>query len=511
MSESAALRRAVSATLLPGFVGTTLPDWVSTRLRDGLGGVCIFGTNIVSTAQLRELTDSIYAANPRAIIAIDEEGGDVTRLHYASGSPLPGNAILGRIDDLEYTESIGRRIGWELRRTGFNLNFAPDADINSNPNNPVIGVRSFGSAPDNVSSQVAAWTRGLQSTAVAACAKHFPGHGDTSEDSHLALPVVDRNLDELRDRELLPFAAAIAAGTKTIMSSHIMLPQLDPERPATLSRPILQDLLRGELGFDGVIVSDALDMAGASGTIGIPEAAVRALDAGCDLLCIGSGTTPTEFDGIEEFIRLAITEGRLATARVEDAAARVLGLADELESERSQTPIPEIEIDPIDTDSSRAQTAFEVQPVAVELLAKRTGGFQLVSLDTAINNAIGQVPWGLAAELAANPSRYEGTDLVARRPISVTTASGVDIAADPGAVIVVVGRDIHRHPDARAAVDQIRAGHPAVVVVDMGWPADDRNYADIATFGASRLAGRALAEFLTGAALTGAVLTGRSA
>ena len=498
MSETVALRRAVSATLLPGFVGTTLPEWVSTRLRDGLGGVCIFGMNIVSLEQLRELTESIYAANPRAIIAIDEEGGDVTRLHYASGSPLPGNAILGRIDDLDYTESIGRRIGWELRRTGFNLNFAPDADINSNPNNPVIGVRSFGSAPQDVSAQVAAWTRGLQSTAVAACAKHFPGHGDTTEDSHLTLPVVDRSLAELRERELVPFAAAIAAGTKSIMSSHIMLPQLDPDRPATLSRVILRDLLRGELSFDGVIVSDALDMTGASGTIGIPEAAVRALDAGCDLLCIGSRNTAEELDEITAAVELALSEGRLETARVEDAAARVLRLADELASERGQTPIPAIGIDPIDADVARALATFETQPATVELLANRTGEFQLVSLDTAINNAIGQVPWGFAAELAANPGRYDGTGLTANPPISVTTASGERLAIDPGTVVVVVGRDIHRHPEARAAVDRIRAEHPTVVVVDMGWPADDRTYADIATFGASRLAGRALAALLTG-------------
>jgi beta-N-acetylhexosaminidase len=498
MSESAVQRRAVFATLLPGFVGTTLPEWVSTRLREGLGGVCIFGTNIVSAAQLQELTDSIYAANPRAIIAIDEEGGDVTRLHYATGSPLPGNAILGRINDLGYTESIGERIGWELRRTGFNLNFAPDADINSNPNNPVIGVRSFGSAPREVSAQVAAWTRGLQSTAVAACAKHFPGHGDTTEDSHLTLPVVDRSIGELRDRELVPFAAAIAAGTRAIMSSHIMLPQLDSERPATLSRAILQGLLRGELGFEGLIVSDALDMTGASGAIGIPEAAVRALDAGCDLLCIGSETTPKEFDEIAVAIQLAIAGDRLASTRVEDAAARVLGLAEELESERGKTPIPQVELDPIDVDAARAVTAFDVQSAAAEVLAKRTGGFQVVSLEAEINKAIGRVPWGLEAELAANPERYDGTTLTAGPPMSVTTASDAEFAVDAETVVVVVGRDIHRHPDARAAVDRIRTQHPAVVVVDMGWPADDRTYADIATFGASRLAGRALATFLTG-------------
>ncbi len=230
------LRRQVAATLLPGFVGTTLPEWLAERLRDGLGGVCIFGPNIVSRAQLRALTDSIYEANPNAIVAIDEEGGDVTRLYYDTGSPYPGNAVLGRLGDLSYTEFVGRLVGWELRLAGCNLNFAPDVDINSNADNPVIGVRSFGSTPEVVAEHSAAWTRGLQSAGIAVSAKHFPGHGDTAQDSHLALPVVDLTLDELRERELKPFAAVIAAGARTIMTSHILLPQIDPEQPCNAER-----------------------------------------------------------------------------------------------------------------------------------------------------------------------------------------------------------------------------------------------------------------------------------
>jgi beta-N-acetylhexosaminidase len=502
MAQSVALRRAVSATLLPGFAGTTLPEWLSSRLRAGLGGVCVFGSNIVSPEQLRQLTDSIYTANPRAIIAIDEEGGDVTRLHYASGSPLPGNAILGRIDDRDYTSAVAQRIGWDLRRAGFNLNLAPDADINSNPDNPVIGVRSFGQSPLEVSIQVAAWTTGLQSTAVAACAKHFPGHGDTTEDSHLTLPVVDRGIDQLRERELVPFVAAIAAGTKAIMSSHIVLPQLDPERPATLSRAILRGLLRDELGFDGLIVSDALDMAGASRTIGIPEAAVRALDAGCDLLCIGSETTADQLDEIERFLLLALDDGRLSSARVEDAAARVLALADELELARETTPVPAPDDELSDSDITRALAAFDVQTGVAGLVASRTAPLHLLSLETAANNAIGRAPWGIAAELTADPARYAGTALTVHSTLSVPTRSDfdldLDLDLDPESVLVVVGRDIHRRQEARAVVDQLRGRHLAVIVVDMGLPGGDRRYADVATFGASRLAGRALADFLIG-------------
>jgi beta-N-acetylhexosaminidase len=138
---------AAARTLLPGFEGPTLPDWLEARLRAGLAGVCLFATNISSPQQVRALTDAIRAANPDALIAIDEEGGDVTRLHQATGSPTPGNAVLGRLDDLALTRAVGEAIGWELRRAGVNLDFAPDVDVNSNPLNPVIGVRSFGAAP----------------------------------------------------------------------------------------------------------------------------------------------------------------------------------------------------------------------------------------------------------------------------------------------------------------------------------------------------------------------------
>src|SRR5690606_2618664 len=167
-------------------------------LRQGLAGVCLFGDNIESLAQLQRLTASILDANPQAVIAIDEEGGDVTRLFYDVGSPYPGNAVLGRIDDAAYTRDVAVDVGRQLRQAGCTMTFAPDVDINSNPDNPVIGVRSFGADPALVARHSAAWVEGLQSTGIAVSAKHFPGHGDTAQDSHLALPVVDVSLDVLR-------------------------------------------------------------------------------------------------------------------------------------------------------------------------------------------------------------------------------------------------------------------------------------------------------------------------
>src|SRR5690554_1985066 len=279
------------ATLMPGFEGTDLPNWVERRLREGMGGVCLFATNVESPAQLARLTEAIRAANPNAVISIDEEGGDVSRLYQREGSPFPGNAVLGRLDDTDLTYAVGEQVGRELRAVGVNLTLAPDVDINSNAANPVIGVRSFGATPDLVARHGVAWTRGVQSMAVAANAKHFPGHGDTAQDSHVARPTVDASLETLRTRELAPFVAAVSGGVQTIMTSHIMVPALDPDNVATFSKATLTDLLRGEYGFEGVIVSDALDMAGASGEIGIPAAAARALAAGCDLLCIGTANT----------------------------------------------------------------------------------------------------------------------------------------------------------------------------------------------------------------------------
>ncbi len=497
-TDRATLRRQVQATLLPGFTGTTLPEWMARRLREGLGGVCLFGPNIESRAQLRELTAAILAENPLAVIAIDEEGGDVTRLYYDSGSPYPGNAVLGRLNDPAYTEAVGRLVGWELRDAGCTVTFAPDVDVNSNSDNPVIGVRSFGADPARVAAHSAAWVRGVQSTGVAASPKHFPGHGDTAQDSHLALPVVDLSLDELRSRELVPFVAAVDAGARTVMTSHILLPQVDPDLPATLSTRILQGLLREELGFAGVIVSDALDMAGASGVLGIPGAATAALTAGCDLLCIGTDNTDAQLDDIEQAVLDAIEAGTLPAARIADAARRVIALATETAEERDRIPVPENLTAARDAtpDSARVAESFHLGERARAWLAEPPAGCSVVRIDTVANIAVGQAPWGPFAELAADPdgalaARWRGSPIVA-----CTSAEDQDMVLASLWPVLVIGKDNHRHGFARDVIDRLRADGRQVLVVDMGWPSDDRAYADVATFGASRLVGRALLELL---------------
>ncbi len=490
---------SVLATLLPGFSGTALPGWLRDRLRAGLGGVCLFAQNISSPEQLRGLTDAIMAENPNAIIAIDEEGGDVTRLFASTGAPFPGNAVLGRLDELDTTRETAAAIGWSLRRACCTVNFAPCVDVNSRSDNPVIGVRSFGSDAERVARHGAAWVEGLQSTGVAATAKHFPGHGDTAQDSHLSLPVVNRSLDELRRRELVPFAAAIDVGCRVIMTSHIMLPQLDSDNPATMSRAVLHDLLRGELGFSGVVVSDAMDMAGASGSLGMAGAALAALRAGCDLLCLGTENTDNELVAIERAVNGAVAEGTLARTRVSEAVSRVQRLATNLEAAGAAAgPPPGFAPGWPKTEAELVRT-FDVQPGASDWRAKALGRYSVVRLEADPNIAMGTTPWGpFAPEIRQGAADGRGApEASSFAAQSVWLVSPVESALpfQPEQPVLVVGRDIHRHAFAREAVDRLRSEHVDVLVVDMGWPSEDRRYADLATFGASLLMGRALLKW----------------
>jgi beta-N-acetylhexosaminidase len=421
------LDRLALRVLLPAFPGTTLPaDW-APLLADGLGGVCLFGSNTAGGPEsVAALTASIRAIAPDAVIAVDEEGGDVTRLHARDGSPVLGPAALGAADDLELTRATGRAIGAELAGAGIGLDLGPVADVNSNPANPVIGTRSFGTDPGRVAAHVAAWVEGLQSAGVAACAKHYPGHGDTAQDSHLELPTVDAPLGVLERRELVPFAAAVRAGVAAVMTSHIVVPALDPALPATLS-PAALGMLREGFGYGGVIVSDALDMAGASAGRGIPEAAVLSLAAGADLLCLGADKDVGLVRAVRAAIVDAVRAGRLAEERLREAAARIALVSD-------HTPADA----PAGCPGDQVRGARAATTVEGDLPDLR--GAELVSVATAASIAVGDVPWGLAPD----------------RVVSL----GEPVAGDRPVVLQV--RDAHRHPDIDLA--------GAAVVVEWGWP-----------------------------------------
>ena len=236
--------------LLPSFPGTEPPDWALRLLAEGLGGITYFAYNVAGSEdggdeQLAALSARLRAERPGAVLAIDEEAGDVSRLDAERGGSWPGALALGAVDDVHATRAVAGAIGARLAAAGVTLDFAPVADVNSDPRNPVIGVRSFGDDPALVGRHVAAFVEGLQAAGVAACAKHFPGHGDTTVDSHHALPRVDVGLETLRARELRPFRDAVAAGVRAVMTAHLVVAALD-ERPATVS-PRALALLRDEL------------------------------------------------------------------------------------------------------------------------------------------------------------------------------------------------------------------------------------------------------------------------
>jgi beta-N-acetylhexosaminidase len=450
---------------LAAFPGTTLAPEVADLLAAGLGGLCLFGSNTADGPEaVARLATAAHTASRRAVIAIDEEGGDVTRLHATTGSPVLGPAALGAADDLVLTRDTGRLIGAELAAAGVDLDLGPVADVNTNPDNPVIGTRSFGTDPSPVADHVVAWLHGLQETGVAACVKHFPGHGDTSTDSHLALPTVAVGLDVLTGRELVPFAAAVEAGVRAVMTSHLLVPALDPDLPATLSPPVLA-LLRERLGFTGPIVTDALDMAGASDGRGVPEAAVLSLLAGADLLCLGSDKDVALVREVQSALVAAVRSGRLPEARLVEAAARV----DLLHRGPSSSPAPT-------TD----QLAGARRALTVEGTLPDLRGASVVNVATRANIAVGDAAWGLPADERLDPSSPD------QRP------------AGQGPLVVQV-RDAHRRPEVGALVGELAATRP-VVVVEWGWPGPyDARPPRICTRGSSLPAVAAVREVLASA------------
>ncbi len=257
----------------------------------------------------------------RIFVGIDHEGGRVCR------TPPP----LTRFDYprryAAHAGPVARAMGRELASIGANLDFAPLLDVHSNPDNPVIGERAFGTTPAEVIPAALAFAEGLAAEGVVACGKHFPGHGDTSADSHLSLPVLDHSLEALRARELLPFAAAAKARFPMIMTAHVSFPRVDPDAPATFSRALVHDLLRGELGYEGVVVSDDLGMGAVARTFDDPRSAVRLVESGSDLLMVCAHFASTDrARGFAGAILGALADGTLAASRVEAARARVHAL-----------------------------------------------------------------------------------------------------------------------------------------------------------------------------------------
>ena len=304
-----------------GFDGLTLPESARELIAAGVGFVVLFARNVASPQQVAALNASIKAAAPGSIaICVDQEGGRVARLREGF-TPLPAMRSLGERNDAGLAFAIGQMMGRELRAVGFDVDFAPVLDVDTNPANPVIGSRSFSHDPQIVARLAVQLAAGLQDAGVAACGKHFPGHGDTSQDSHVALPRLDHDLARLEAVELVPFEAAARAGIAAIMTSHIVFTPLDAISPATLSPAVLDGVLRRRLKYDGLVFTDDLEMGAITQHCDTGEAAVRAIEAGADVALI-CHTVARQRAAIAA-IMSAIRSERLGRERLEQSLERI--------------------------------------------------------------------------------------------------------------------------------------------------------------------------------------------
>ncbi|MFS0911837.1 glycoside hydrolase family 3 N-terminal domain-containing protein [Microbacterium sp. 179-I 3D2 NHS] len=459
------LERLANGVLWPGFLGTEAPEWLIDELRDGLAGVVYFGQNV--GAGLADLSAAILAANPDALIGVDEEGGSVTRLEAGTGSTVPGAAQLGGLDDLVATERTGAELARRVRAVGANVVLGPVADVNTDPRNPVIGVRSFGSDEHLVSRHVVAAVDGIQEEAVAACVKHFPGHGDTHLDSHHDLPEIALDIAEFERVHLEPFRAAVEAGVDAVMTAHIVVPAWG-DAPATLNPRVL-GMLRS-WGFDGVIITDALDMAAIRESVGIGGGAARALAAGADLLCIGNPTNPgdaalpdqdrRDFLAARDGIVRALRDGSLSRERVEEAAARVAALAEKLRSRAGTGSEP---------DSGYDAASILRRAVTVsDRLPDPTGRLDVIDARRRSTLAVDSAADYVSAALAVDGSRARVD--VATASITDQDRAIAEAVAASGTTVLLIDR-----PDAdaaqRALVERAAARDPEAVVVNVGLPA----------------------------------------
>jgi beta-N-acetylhexosaminidase len=424
-----------------------------------LGGVIYFrwSRNLADPAQIAALSNGLQrSATIPLLVGTDQEHGSVTRIG-APATVLPGNMALGAGPQAEAdTRAAADIAGRELRAMGVNQTYAPDADVNTEPANPVIGVRSFGSDPESVARLTRAAVAGYQDAGVAATAKHFPGHGDTEVDSHTGLPVIGRSLDEWRRLDLPPFRAAVDAGVDSIMTAHIVVPALDPSGdPATLSRPIITGLLRGELGYDGVVVTDSLLMAGVRHRYADDRVPVLALAAGVDQLLM-----PPDLDLAYHAVLAAVRDGELTEARIDASVLRILRLKE----------VRGLLADPY-VDEPPAGVGVPEHLATAQAIADRT--VTLIRNDDALLPLVGVerrilvTGWGVrttAALAAALSRRGHRVDAAVAAP----TAEQVG-AAD---LVVVTTNGLRADPAQRRLVAELGESGPPVVVVAVGEPYD---------------------------------------
>ncbi|MBO0810778.1 MAG: hypothetical protein J2P23_01900 [Microlunatus sp.] len=486
----ASVEQLAHAVLFPSLGRPTVPRWIKEPVAAGLGGFVLFGREAVSGDQLGALTADLRELAPGLHIAVDEEGGDVSRLEAAGVISTPGNLALGRIDDLGVTRDCAVQLGLALRGVGVDWNFAPAVDVAVNPLTP-NGVRCFGPDRSRVAEHAVAWVEGLQSTGVSACAKHFPGHGLSGVDAHLGTPSLELSRPELIDFYLDPFRAVIGAGVDSIMVSHPQVPAVDGY-PASISRPVITGLLREELGYDGVVITDALEMKGVARVADLPHAAVLALQAGADALCLGSWSFGADVRDCVEAISYAVGVGAIRQADLERSVERL----QQIGSRR-----------PTITGAPDTETGLRLARRAITADGRpelRGSATLVVRLEPGVSPAAGRGHGDLEGLLESRGRRVEriavaGETYNGDGMVLAGISEFRDEYGDDGEVVLLV-RSPHRYDWQLRVLDRILASSANVIVLDMGLV--DRDFSGarawIRTFGGSTACATAAVELLTG-------------
>lgn len=455
------LKQAIGQLFMIGIPGPEVDSASEALIKQWqIGNIVLFARNLKDGEQATRLTGQLQQlitgeTGLPAYISADQEGGIVLRL-VDGATPFPGNMAVGATQQPALAEQVAYAIGTELLALGINMNLAPVLDVNNNPRNPVIGVRSFGTDPERVAEFGRAAVRGYKRAGIVCVAKHFPGHGDTEVDSHTSLPTIHRDLDELAVCELVPFQAAIEEGLDAVMTAHIAFPKLD-NVPATLSRAILTGILREKMGFTGLILTDSMRMAGVAGAHSPGEAAVMALKAGCDML-LYSAMGEVEEEAVRA-VHEAVARGELTEERIYASAKRIVAAKRQIASSRG----------PVDL-AANFGLALDVSRAAITLHRDQAGLISLpqapVTVIEVTRRAITQVEEqlreaGLRAQLAEFIPDAQHLDVAAN-----PDAEAVEqvVQAVRGETVVVITQDAWRNPGQQTLLHALAASHPQRVI-----------------------------------------------
>ena len=477
------LRDKVAQLFVVGFPGTTPDDTIREFVaEEGVGGVIYFARNVETPEQVADLSRSLQRSaaegdNPPLLITIDEEGGIVSRLPWEGR--LPGQMTVGATRDPDLARRAAAAKARELRAVGVNVNLAPVLDVNNNPDNPVIGVRSFGEDPELVSELGVAAAAGFESERVVACGKHFPGHGDTDTDSHLDLPVIDHDRERLDRVELAPFATVVEEDIGAIMTTHVAFPTIteEPDRPATLSENVLTGLLREELGYDGLVMTDCMEMNAIADTVGTPEAAVQAVEAGCDLVT-ASHTPETQRAAIDAVVE-AVESGRIAEAQIDESVQRILRAKENYDVSES---VPGRDAWAEANDESRT-VSRRVAEQGVTLVRDRDGNLPVGDGPIRVvqfSGGKGSEVEESAADAGAFVERLRECEGEVAVETHTADSPGIDVDADE--TVVVCTRNAAADSVQAEVVSQVRDAGANLVVLAIRNPYDLAAFPEISTY-----------------------------